>query len=393
MARGRAIRNNRDVPTRPRETDCCESEKMHITTGITRTLRILRAALWLACLTGPAARAAQIKSDEEILFFPTHARLSDDGTEWLVPIHGWVFEPEKNSILRRFAFSELRQRLELDPAAATTRNFEYRAGWLVVDNERDKPISVRIGEETLLIGVSGEDGHVEETVRISVETARRLAPEGRLEYRAVLDQSDRREFKGVAQLVPPQGLTVISDIDDTIKVSEVTDHIKLVRNTLFNDFAAVEGMAGRYRQWAEQGALFCFVSGSPWQLYVPLREFLDSAGFPEAAWRLRPFRVKDASARKFLEDPYDYKLGVIEPILAELPQRRFVLVGDSGEKDPEVYGELARRHPDQVQAIHIRDVTGEPREAERYGEAFREVAGDKWRLFREAEELPATVQE
>ena len=55
-----------------------------------------------------------------------------------------------------------------------------------------------------------------------------------------------------------------------------------------------------------------------------------------------------------------YKTSTIESILRTYPQRRFVLVGDSGEKDPEVYAELARRFPEQVMHVFIRDVSIAP---------------------------------
>ena len=77
----------------------------------------------------------------------------------------------------------------------------------------------------------------------------------------------------------------------------------------------------------------------------------------------------------------------IEPLLSGWPKRRFVLVGDSGERDPEVYGEIARRHPDRVHRIFIRDVTGERSDAARYKEAFRDVPAGSWSVFRNAEEL------
>jgi hypothetical protein len=331
---------------------------------------------------------AQVRSDEEIVFFPTFAHLSEDGTEWLVPIHGWIFEPETNSFLRRTALNELRDRLELDPEAEETKIFESRVRWLLVDNERDKIVSVKIGGKRYPLGVSGEDGRFMETLHFPVDDARKLAPEGRIEFRAILPEGDEREFAGSVRLVEPEGLSVISDIDDTVKVTEVTDKSKLIRNTFFREFAAVDGMAPLYRKWAEQGAVFHFVSSSPWQLFEPLRELMNESGFPEAAWHLKPFRVKDVSAKSLFADPTEYKLSTIEPILKAFPKRRFLLVGDSGEKDPEIYGELARQHPEQIEAIYIRDVTGETREAERYGNAFRDVPGEKWRVFGEPKELP-----
>jgi len=351
--------------------------------------RVRGATLIAAVLLTARLCPAQVKSDEELLFFPTYGHLSEDGSEWLVPIHGWIFEPETNSFLRRTALNELRSRLALDPEAASTKIFETRVRWLLVDNESDKLVSVTIGEKPYPLGVSGEDGRLLETVHLTVDEVRALATEGRIEFRAVLREGDDRKFGGSVRLVEPEGLSVISDIDDTIKVSEVTDKTKLIQNTLFREFVPVDGMAALYRKWAAQGVVFHFVSASPWQFFVPLRDMLQAAEFPEASWHLKPFRIKELSSKTLSADPTEYKLATIGEILKAFPKRRFVLVGDSGEKDPEVYGELARQHPEQIQAIFIRNVTGETRDAERFGKALHDVPEEKWRLFEGPEELPA----
>ncbi len=64
-----------------------------------------------------------------------------------------------------------------------------------------------------------------------------------------------------------------------------------------------------------------------------------------------------------------------------------MLVGDSGESDPEIYGELARRHPDAVRLVSIRDVTGEGDDDVRYRAAFRDVPVERWRRFASPAEL------
>jgi phosphatidate phosphatase APP1 len=68
------------------------------------------------------------------------------------------------------------------------------------------------------------------------------------------------------------------------------------------------------------------------------------------------------------------------------PKRRFILVGDSGEKDPEIYGALARSQPGRIVGIFIRDVTGDA--AARYEAAFRGVPRETWAVFKD----PAEVQ-
>jgi phosphatidate phosphatase APP1 len=72
------------------------------------------------------------------------------------------------------------------------------------------------------------------------------------------------------------------------------------------------------------------------------------------------------------------------------PRRRFVLIGDSGEKDPEIYGDLARRFPEQVQRIDVRDLKGEGRDSPRMKAAFRDVPPEKWTLISAAEKAPET---
>jgi phosphatidate phosphatase APP1 len=104
---------------------------------------------------------------------------------------------------------------------------------------------------------------------------------------------------------------------------------------------------------------------------------------------LRRVRLKDSSVLALLADPLEAKLNVIEALMADFPQRRFILVGDSGERDPEVYGTIADKHPDQVLRIYIRDVTGQAAESSRYQAAFGKVPRDKWRLFQE----PSTIHE
>jgi phosphatidate phosphatase APP1 len=77
----------------------------------------------------------------------------------------------------------------------------------------------------------------------------------------------------------------------------------------------------------------------------------------------------------------------VESLLRLYPSRRFVLVGDSGERDPEIYGSLARNWPDRIASILIREVGPGEKETGRYAAAFRELPRKRWRVFREPSEL------
>lgn len=331
--------------------------------------------------------ASDIRKDERIVFFPTVAHLNANGREWIAPVHGWIYEPEADSLKRKAAVAGFRKTLGLEEGLPSTEIFERRVWQFLVDNERWKKVAIRVGDKAFDLERSSEDGHFFGTLRLDVQTANRLAPDGRLRYLAVTDAQDTRRFQGTIHLVRPVGVSVISDIDDTIKVTEVTDRRKLVENTFFLPFRAVEGMSELYRRWGDAGAEFHFVSASPWQLYEPLAELTRDAGFPSATFHLRRIRLKDSTVLSLLADPLEGKLQVIEPLMEGFPQRRFILVGDSGERDPEVYAAVAAKHPNQVLRIYIRDVTGQAADSPRYRTTFAQLPRDKWQLFRDPREI------
>ncbi|MBC8868488.1 MAG: DUF2183 domain-containing protein [Planctomycetes bacterium] len=350
---------------------------------------VLASLFWGSTAIGQTSESAsRIKSDERVLFFPTAARLSDDGTTWIVPIHGWIFEPEKDDLLRRAAVWRIRDVLGLDADEPATPIFDRRVGWFLVDNERGKRIGIRIAGQACTLAASGADGHFAGIVHVPVESVGGVRTSGRLPFKAITQSGDDREFRSMAHLVSPSGISVISDIDDTIKISEVADKKKLLLNTFFRPYRAAPGMAKVYREWAEKGVQFHFVSCSPYQLYEPLSQFAAEAGFPAATYHLKRFRLKDSTFLKLFADPVETKVKTIATLLRRYPKRKFILVGDSGEKDPEAYGILARRHPDQVVRIYIRDVSGESADAPRYLDAFMSVPADRWAVFRD----PATLR-
>jgi len=122
----------------------------------------------------------------------------------------------------------------------------------------------------------------------------------------------------------------------------------------------------------------------------PLREFFEQVDLPEGSFHLGYFRIKDESFFNLFESSRATKPPTIEALMAAFPKRKFILIGDSGEADPEIYWDIARRHPDQVRAIAIRNVTGERADAPRFlEEAFQGLPTDLWLLFDQAEAASA----
>ena len=114
--------------------------------------------------------------------------------------------------------------------------------------------------------------------------------------------------------------------------------------------------------------------------------------FPSGSFDLRSFRIKDRTFFNLFASPMESKVPVIVSILSRYPGRQFILVGDSGEKDPEVYGEVARRHKDQLLRIYIRNVPDSDVSKERLEKAFSNVDPGLWKVFTEAGELTGELR-
>lgn len=332
-------------------------------------------------------RADDLKSDEQLIFFPTFAPLAADAAQVEIPVHAWIFEPRGWGFTRVAELKALGQLLGLKDLESQSKLFLERAEPFTFDNERNKTPSVVVRGTAYPLSASQADGHSETTIALTGDD--KFVDRSFLDLQLQTKADDRRVFAGRVQLIGPEGLSVVSDIDDTIKFSHVLDKDELIRNTFVREFKPIDGMSAVYLGWEKKGAVFHYVSGSPWQLYEPLLAFATAEAFPRGSFHLRKFRLKDRSALQFFDDPQEYKLSTIEPIMKAFPDRRFLLIGDSGEHDPEVYGELARRRADQVQLIAIRNITDAKLDDPRMTAAFRGVDRKRMLLFRDAKELGA----
>jgi len=345
-----------------------------------------------------SAATSDISSDEDVVFFPTCAHLDDDGKTWTVPIHGIIYEPEVDSQTRNSMVTAIGRMLQVQAGTPEGGNLDRRVRLFLVDNERGQDISVRIGRKVYEVGTSEPNGHFQGKIRLSATGIEHLldnqeTDDGSLSFEAVTRKLDDRLFAGRVQLIGRTGLSIISDIDDTIKHSQVGDHKAVLANTFLRKFKPVPGMPELYRDCAQNGMVFRYVSGSPWQLYLPLAKFLRDERLPLGSFHLKYFRLKDPSALGLLQSQEATKLRAIEPIMAAFPKRRFILIGDSGEQDPEIYAKVARGSGEQVVAIFIRNVTGEKTDDARFQAVRKGLDDVRFRLFDRPEELRPVVEE
>jgi phosphatidate phosphatase APP1 len=322
------------------------------------------------------------------VLFATAARLSPDGTHWIVPVHGRVYRPAQGRAARAALALALRTGFGVKPFGPDRVRFDERCGLMLGDNSEGRRIVLTVSGTEHVLPPSGRDGQFRAEIVLPAATVAAHAPHGRLRLEARLARGDEQVFTAAALVVPAAGLSVISDIDDTVKVTHVGDRRRMMRLTFLEAFEAVEGMAQRYRTWADRGAVFHFISSSPWPLYEPLQTFLAEKGFPPATYTLKNVGLKDRSIRHFLSKATKTKPPAIEALLAAFPARRFVLVGDSVENDAEIYAGIARRHPGRIAGILIRLASHRRTSLDRVNRALEGLGGVACQLFTDASELP-----
>lgn len=337
-----------------------------------------------------AARVASpIKPDEEVVVFPSLARRDEDGTLRFT-LHVWVFEPEADGRMRGLLVAALERALDI-ASEAERSVFSDRVRRFIVDNEGRKRVTVRVGRRLFTLPKTRGDGHALLDVELSpsdFDAGESVLPSTELPIAVALRPDDERVMVGRV-LLSDGALILVSDIDDTIKVSHVRDKKGLLRKTFLEEPEVVAGMATLYERLLGPKGHLHFVSSSPYQLFAPLERMCSQGGFRAASFGLKRIRPKGFSVAKLFEDPEESKPRAIAPLFERFPAARFILVGDTGEKDPEVYGNLYRQFGERIARILLRDVTQELRTADRYRAAMLGVPDPIWQLFADPNEIGA----
>ncbi|KAI9718650.1 MAG: hypothetical protein M1828_006658 [Chrysothrix sp. TS-e1954] len=189
---------------------------------------------------------------------------------------------------------------------------------------------------------------------------------GHFSFRAALDfvptgvrilASENLSATEEVLIIEPHGVSVISDIDDTIKHSAIGSGPKeIFQNVFIRDLRdlTVPGVEKWYHRLANQGVTFHYVSNSPWQLFPLLTDFFSQANLPPGSFHLKQY---SGMFQGIFEPVAERKKSTLDKIMIDFPTRRYILVGDSGEADLEVYTDVVLENPGRVLGIFIRDVT------------------------------------
>jgi phosphatidate phosphatase APP1 len=153
---------------------------------------------------------------------------------------------------------------------------------------------------------------------------------------------------------------VISDIDDTVLASHVTSRFRMMLRVLLSNAHTrmpFAGVGAFYRALEEglddENNPIFYVSNGPWNLHDLLVEFFRLNGVPLGPISLRDWGAHLVLARK---PAGTHKRLQITRIMAFFPGLPVILIGDSGEHDPEIFTRIAQQFPGRVAAIYIRCV-------------------------------------
>jgi phosphatidate phosphatase APP1 len=238
------------------------------------------------------------------------------------------------------------------PATSERARYENIRGWRSFTSVpvNDVDVIVRIGD-------------VEHTVRadrggvVDARIEATLEP-GWHDIRLRTDESDW-VVSPIAVIDPEVDFGVVSDIDDTVMVTALPRPFLAAWNTFVLDEHARRGVAGMavlYERLVREhrGVPVVYLSTGAWNVAPTLSRFLGRNLYPAG-----PLLLTDwgPTHDRIFRSGKQHKQETLERIAREFPNMRWLLVGDDGQHDEEIYGEFVRSHPENAVAVAIRQLS------------------------------------
>jgi phosphatidate phosphatase APP1 len=212
------------------------------------------------------------------------------------------------------------------------------------------PVTIQVGERRHVVS-SVRDGYIDvrlesdlqpgwNTVRLSTEDAEPVDEQVRI-------------------VGPSDGLGLVSDIDDTIMVTMLPRPLLALRNAFLvreSKRRPVPGMAELYADIIEAHpeVFVVYLSTGAWNTAEALRDFMARHGYPPGPLLLTDWGPTQTG---WFRSGQEHKREQLRGLLKDLPQLRWLLVGDDGQHDPSVYAEAAAAEPDRVLGVLIRQLS------------------------------------
>jgi len=341
-------------------------------------------------------RASEITDDTSVLIFDAPAFRRSASDPWEASIRSYVFDTQKNITGLVSDFDDALKVIGIDTSGKLT-TLQERLTLFGSDGQSGENVSITVSgcDDTVTMQAtsgSPNNGMMERNATLGSCSSAMETIAGAFDGEVVVAAGDTD--KSTFSVFPSEssGWGVISDIDDSIKVTNVLHIGEELEATFLNPPVAVDGMPEVYASLhsAFPDPQFIYVSGSPWQLYPMLRDFIDST-YPAGPIMLQNLTFSNVIdvISTFTGNVEDYKVTQIDKIHSFYPSgKKFLGVGDSTQSDPEVYGDVFRKYgPEFLPCIWIREVDGANNSDVRFTSAFTGVPKNNWRTFTNAREL------
>ncbi|CAF0818129.1 unnamed protein product [Didymodactylos carnosus] len=316
------------------------------------------------------------------LGFTVNAKSTED---WIVYAQGWFFE--ENPFRSFIAHTAL--------STTVSDINEERVAYFTASGKKHRELCLE-GLSKQLCTETDNKGLISTKFRISNNDIEKYRQPGGVGGKVLFQVSTFNTYQyinetGEIYLCDDNGISFISDIDDTIKVTGVTSARRVLVNTFSGEYKAIENMAKRYRQWEQRyNATFHYLTASPDQLYPFLRDFFEREKFPLGSAHMRHFTWFDKNfINFFMSQSYiSQKSKVLKMFLDQTRSRYFVLLGDIFQKDPEIYARIYEQYPQRIAKIFIRKYSDDSDGQKRLEQVFSRIPKEKWQTFENGNDLP-----
>ncbi|KAI1151470.1 hypothetical protein F4825DRAFT_422591 [Nemania diffusa] len=343
------------------------------------------SALSYLGLKNPISRP--ITADDTVWLLDNTAYRNEKTGFWEAEYVAAMFSQHSSSAIID-AVSAISDKINMDECDPAYKTLEERIKPFVQDIKPGTQVKALYGGKVpMKLGPGGHNGISSEIKKLPGGDDGELVPTFASVPKGANGLLEMRTF-----YAEPEGWGVISDIDDTIKVTQTSDPIGILRTTFTGTPQPIAGMPALYEHihaLVTPASAWFYLSASPYNLYPFLRAFRQSH-YPHGTVILRDSSWM--SVRGLLTTltlgTEDYKVDRMEKIHDWLPRRKMICVGDSTQSDPEAYGEMYRRYPQWVKVILIRKVEDiaaigieAKNEPQRFEDAFKDVPRDVWHVF------------
>ncbi|CAM4792639.1 unnamed protein product [Rotaria magnacalcarata] len=360
-------------------------ERPQFTLYLLSIMRDIRRILFIFLAISNAIDGFLFKRKGLILVPSVAFRDLSSTSNWILYNQGWFYE--ENPIQAVF----MEKTLELIVRKDLDRN---RVKMFTAEGEKRKDICID-GLNREVCTRTDDDGCVKNTFTITNQEMELFRqPGGKILFQVTVPYKNIQTI-GEIYLCDDDGITFISDIDDTIKITQVTSSIETLVNTFSGQFKAVPGMADIYRHWQRTyNATFAYLTASPDQLYPFLREFFDHEQFPSGSAHMRHFTWLDANfIAFFMSSNYiKKKTETLHMFLQNTRRRSFVLIGDIFQKDPDIYASIYAQYPDRIARVFIRKYKDDDQGQQKLEKIFKDIPRTKWTTFETGDDLPKDIQ-